>query len=264
MSDSVFTNIENLHFTIGGVRDIHDRPGVYRWVTTRWELYVNLKRGDTYSMYGSRRVSSSCDGMIILIAPGTEHTDYIFSDSEGYLIFFDTDRPPMNDNIRIYPPDSRDLRALADSFREECLRKKPGYELRCQSLLYLIFDEMRRLEEASYQCSRSWRLISPAVERIHENYCSASLTVDGLAAECGISPQYFRRLFRQHFGRSPHTYINELRMKTAAELLRTERCTVREAAALCGFEDVRGFTRSFTGSFGCRPSEVKMPGKTGG
>jgi AraC-like DNA-binding protein len=84
--------------------------------------------------------------------------------------------------------------------------------------------------------------------RLEENH---SLT--SLAAEAGLSPFYFARVFSELVGEPPHQYLLRVRLRRAAELLRMG-ASVAEAALRSGFPDVNHFSKTFRHRFGVPPS----------
>ncbi|HYY94880.1 MAG TPA: helix-turn-helix transcriptional regulator [Pyrinomonadaceae bacterium] len=85
-------------------------------------------------------------------------------------------------------------------------------------------------------------------ERPEENH---SLT--SLAAEAGLSPFYFARVFSELVGEPPHQYLLRVRLRHAARLLRAG-ASVAEAALKSGFPDVNHFSKTFRRRFGVPPS----------
>lgn len=84
--------------------------------------------------------------------------------------------------------------------------------------------------------------------RLEENH---SLT--SLAAEAGLSPFYFARVFSELVGYPPHQYLLRVRLRRAAELLRAG-ASVTEAALKSGFPDINHFSKTFRRRFGVPPS----------
>ena len=90
------------------------------------------------------------------------------------------------------------------------------------------------------------------VQLVNEGYAGA-LHVTDAAAACGCSPSHFMRWFRQMTGQSFIAFLNEYRLNTAAEALRTTDETVLTIASRCGFENLSYFNRAFKAHFGMTP-----------
>jgi AraC-like DNA-binding protein len=78
-------------------------------------------------------------------------------------------------------------------------------------------------------------------------------SLTSLAAEAGLSPFYFARVFSELVGEPPHQYLLRVRLRCAAELLRAG-ASVAEAALKSGFPDVNHFSKTFRRRFGVPPS----------
>ena len=153
--------------------------------------------------------------------------------------------------------------------------KRPAYEEKCLEILYAVLAALK--EGAAYSPSAHKRLLAPAAEYIHEHYAEKRLYGARLAALCGVSETYFRRLFFEVYGVTPVAYINALRVQRAKDLLSErgaqrekagiqsgakngqrksrEACTIGEIAELCGFPDVFYFTRLFKKVTGVPPAK---------
>ena len=89
-------------------------------------------------------------------------------------------------------------------------------------------------------------------ECIRDRY-RMGLTVKELAAHLGVSEGSVYRRFLRETGKSPGQAIRELRLKEAAELLRTTREPIREIVERCGFSTPFSFSRAFRRRFGVSP-----------
>ncbi len=95
--------------------------------------------------------------------------------------------------------------------------------------------------------------LSLAIKEI-ESFLPNPRTVPQLAARCGYSPDHFARLFRQRFGCSPQTYLQQRRVAIASERLRGTRDSLESVAASVGFANRFHFTRVFTRLMGVAPA----------
>lgn len=79
-------------------------------------------------------------------------------------------------------------------------------------------------------------------------------TISELAGIAGLSELYFSKKFRQHFAISPKSYIFDVKMKYAKNLLMEYCYTVKEVAYLLGYSDPYIFSNQFKKTFGISPS----------
>ncbi len=132
--------------------------------------------------------------------------------------------------------------------------KRPGYLIKCRSLLLdilwlLLGDEKRRGGSNAHE---------QTIERIAAylgEHIDRTCPPGELAEMAGLSPSYFRQLFRQTTGMTTVQYQNRLRVDKAKDLILSGACTVTEAAEATGFSDVSYFSRLFRKMTGRNPSE---------
>lgn len=74
---------------------------------------------------------------------------------------------------------------------------------------------------------------------------------------CGMSAGYFYRLFRRATGMSPVEYRNLLRVSNARSILKNTRLSIREVAAIVGYDDPFYFCRIFKKHTGSAPGEYR-------
>ena len=92
-------------------------------------------------------------------------------------------------------------------------------------------------------------------------YMSANLadplTLEGLAAEAGVSKFHFTRLFHAAVGMTPYVFLLELRLEAARTLLTGADLGLRDVAARCGFGRAAHFGTAFTKRFGMSPAAFR-------
>jgi AraC-like DNA-binding protein len=86
------------------------------------------------------------------------------------------------------------------------------------------------------------------------------VSVSEMATIANLSRSHFTRLFTETEGLTPNTYLEDLRLKTATQLLRTGTMSVKETAFACGYYDVNYFCRVFKRRMGITPGEFRMNG----
>jgi len=88
-----------------------------------------------------------------------------------------------------------------------------------------------------------------------------TITLADLARVSLYSPWHSHRLFLEHTGMTPATYIRRLRLANSAVKLRDGDRLITEVAFESGFGSVDGFQRAFFREFGRNPADfAKNPG----
>lgn len=98
--------------------------------------------------------------------------------------------------------------------------------------------------------------ISDAINYIQTNL-HKPITVALLSQRANQNTDYFSRLFREHTGERPLSYIQLKRVERAQFLLENTDLPLAEVAAETGFESLSYFTRTFKEKTGQTPGEYK-------
>ena len=78
--------------------------------------------------------------------------------------------------------------------------------------------------------------------------------ISDLAKIMNMNEQYFCRFFHKTTGRTPVTYMNELRIRQAAQLLASKDMPILEIAGECGYTNIGHFIEVFKRMTGYTPS----------
>jgi AraC-like DNA-binding protein len=101
------------------------------------------------------------------------------------------------------------------------------------------------------KAGREKKNIERALNYMRENYFQ-DISVKELAAAAGLSIFYFIRAFKKETGITPHSYLKQLRLKKAKELIK-KSVPIADAALETGFTDQSHLTRNFKNIFGYTP-----------
>lgn len=74
-----------------------------------------------------------------------------------------------------------------------------------------------------------------------------------------MSSRQLLRKLQALTGERPNTLVRRMRLDRAAELLRTDGRSVKEAAYATGFRSTTHFSQAFREAFGLSPSEFATP-----
>jgi AraC-like DNA-binding protein len=111
-------------------------------------------------------------------------------------------------------------------------------------------------KDPEFFCMRQKRVARERVERAKEILARDLVnppTLEMLGQEVGCSPFYLSRIFSREVGLTIPQYLRNLRMERAAELLRTGRYNVTEAAIEVGYSSLSHFSKAFCETIGCCP-----------
>jgi AraC-like DNA-binding protein len=84
------------------------------------------------------------------------------------------------------------------------------------------------------------------------------------AAQAGISPFHFLRLFSSVLGVTPHQYLVRSRLRQAARLLADEGLSITDIAYDVGFGDLSNFVRTFHHAAGISPLRFRQASRSKG
>ena len=111
-------------------------------------------------------------------------------------------------------------------------------------------------KDPEFFCMRQKRVARERVERVKELLVRDLVnppTLEMLGQEVGCSQFYLSRIFSREVGLTIPQYLRNLRMERAAELLRTGRYNVTEAATEVGYSSLSHFSKAFCETIGCCP-----------
>ena len=103
------------------------------------------------------------------------------------------------------------------------------------------------------------RFHNPIVEEIKSNiihnYADCNYELDKYLSSRPFSIDYLRKIFKSEIGMTPHQYLSDLRLQTAAEWLISfgKNANMTEVSRLCGFREPLYFSRMFKKKYGVSP-----------
>ena len=90
-----------------------------------------------------------------------------------------------------------------------------------------------------------------------EKHFTEQFSVDDLAKSVGLSTYHFSRLFKKFTGSSPHSYIVNLRIAHARDLLSRTSASVESISDSCGFNSPQYFIRCFKQHTNMSPQQYR-------
>jgi two-component system response regulator YesN len=120
----------------------------------------------------------------------------------------------------------------------------------------------RTIELRDFESIKQQRdILRQAIGFIDKNYSDASISLDRVAKEVNISPNYLSAIFSQEVGQTLIEYLTFKRINEAKRMLRQKDKLLFEIASEVGYKDSRYFSFVFKKITGCTPSEYRKGAK---
>jgi transcriptional regulator GlxA family with amidase domain len=113
------------------------------------------------------------------------------------------------------------------------------------------------------QYSEPLRFQTESIDRFAElagwiaSHLHGDLTTESLAARVFLCSRQFTRRFKTAFGKSPATFVEELRLSEARRLLAMGTSSLEQVSASVGFKSADAFRRAFERRLGINPSDYR-------
>lgn len=257
-------------------------PDDFDSVPLHWQNSMELiyvKRGAGLAQV-ALNVMEARAGDIFVLPPGTlhglrqspgkrmEYENFIFSltllggaddvCAQQYLMPLQSGRQTLPSRLSLEDPGYAAAAACLADAEEFCRTRRSGFELGVKGAMLrfvaLLLAE-QNLPPAPPDSVGAVRL-KKLLQRVEDD-CAAPLSAEQAAAECGCSASHFMRWFKKMTGTTFGVYLNERRLATAAELLRTTDDTVLSIAEQAGFENLSNFNRRFKARYGVTPRQYR-------
>ena len=166
--------------------------------------------------------------------------------------------------LRAGAPGQREVRTLLAQIVQACQTPRLGSQLAVKAALLGIVAVCARsglIEGRQMRPNADYkaRQLKGIVGYLGEHFAEP-LTLSAVAAQFGLSPQYFSTFFRENFGRTFTQHVNSLRIEQAARLLRETDLPVMEIAFNVGFDNFSYFIKRFREVYGVSPSHYRKEG----
>lgn len=151
---------------------------------------------------------------------------------------------------------SEKILKLFKELEHKRMLRKPMYEVESIRDTYSILLALTQMAPKKYLPTEKTSKISPALEYIANHY-NKNIKNDALAKLCNLSTVYFRKLFTEIIGASPIAYVQELRIKKAKEMLKSDHGSITGIAEALGYLNIYDFSRTFKKHTGIPPTKYE-------
>jgi AraC-like DNA-binding protein len=141
-------------------------------------------------------------------------------------------------------------------FEEASAAHAESWRISC-AYLDILFLHCRQSEALErHTGERAFKVFREVKETIATNFLELR-TMEDISSATGFAPSYISRLFKRYHHLTAYSYLQQLKMDYAFDLLRQGRRSVQHTAALTGFDDPFHFSRLFKKFKGIPPSQVR-------
>lgn len=140
--------------------------------------------------------------------------------------------------------------------------RKDGYVLKTYSLLFDILFElvtnfsMSMPDKETIKSKKNLDRLTQIVEYVKENR-KIDLSLDMVAEEFNLTPQYLSKYFKKYMGISYIKYLNSLRLENAYKELVNTDLSITNIAIENGFPDTKAFSKLFRSIYSANPGEYR-------
>jgi AraC-like DNA-binding protein len=238
---------------VRAVLNIYTAPGKAMARKDRPSFAIIYKyEGETeYECDGKTFISNKENAMLL---PAGSSYEWRCKES-GHYYAVEFDAPLSCKEIFSFPiggDGERLLRMMRETERKHTLRAA-GYHLDEMCAVYSMLLLLLGTGKRTYADAAHRARVAPALDYIAKHY-DRDLNNEALAALCGISTVYFRKLFARVVGCSPITYVRGLRIAKAKRMLESDYESLAEIARSLGYADIYTFSKVFKKQTGLSPT----------
>ena len=158
--------------------------------------------------------------------------------------------------------DDAPIRATIEALLAEFADPQPGTAAFAEAVMKQCLVVMLRRHCEGGECRMPWlsALEDPRLGAALEamlDVPEAPHTVAGLAAVAAMSRSTFAQHFTAAFGRPPMDFLKELRLRRAAQMLKTSEAPVKAVAKAVGYSSRSFFSRAFKAFYGVAPAAFR-------
>ena len=136
--------------------------------------------------------------------------------------------------------------------------REGAWGLAIKGNMYLLLFNLVTLYEDQIDKRSSKKIdkLKPVIKHVELHY-SEHITVEEMAKLARFSESHFMRFFKEAFGVSFVTYLNDYRLSMAARMLLSTEESVLSISEQVGFENLSHFNRQFKRKYNKTPTEYR-------
>ena len=231
----------------GQVWRVTDAPAHQR---DSWTLYYCTSGGGCFLFDDSALRYQA--GQLIVIPPGMRHTHQDGVGASCLYMFIQDAALALRHPTLVADDANHCLRHLFEDALYLFGSSEPQDKMLLSPYAQLIIQHINARRPATPHS----QLVEEIARSIRQNYANPLYSLDETLRSAPYCYDYLCRLFHLELNTTPHKYLTELRLQSAADALRiSPGSSMSEIARMCGYSDPLYFSRMFKKRFGVSPRE---------
>ena len=222
-------------------------------------LFANNTKGEliTYQVKSGQGFMLFPHQICTYIADHEIPWEYVWVEFDGLRVKESIDSAGLTQNNPIYRSRHKNI---AETMKSELLylvNHKDESPFHLIGHLYLFIDSLIR-SSSSTQIGSGNSLrdfyIKEAFSFIEQNFQN-DISIEDIAACCGLNRSYFGKIFHQNMGKTPQEFLMSYRMTKATELLKLTELSIADVGNAVGYPNQLHFSRAFKNIYGLSPRQ---------
>lgn len=220
-----------------------------------WEIALCLQGTGNYIINNEKIPYTP--GFIICVPPGIYHqqfTDETFTNICIISPSFILDRSKENRVYFFQDDSSKSIETLMLMCHRVFLIKDANYE----NIVASLYKSIEHVLFSWHQNTPDNVEVEVLINKLIGSFNDPELALNSFFSESVYCNDHLRRIFKQETGKTPHSYLTDLRLNYAERLLaenKSQRYSINDISLMSGFYDSRYFSRLFKKKNGKTPSE---------
>ena len=193
---------------------------------------------------------------ITFMPKGRNYETEIIEDTKMAAIHFKLDRDIDFRNPSVLKVSDKSLKTLFEKLARS-FKVGAFVDFASMASFYELLSKLEAIERRD-NAKHVPKKITLAMEHMQNSFSDPLFSISSLAESLEISTAYLRREFSRAYGKSPISFLIELRIGNAKNLLQSEYLSIEQIAKQCGFSSASYFVQVFHKTVGVSPSKYRQ------
>ncbi len=222
-------------------------------------LFAQNTKGDSiaYQVKSGQGFLLFPDQICTYIADHDLPWEYVWIEFDGLRAKETVELAGLSPNQPIYKARYKDIAETMKSEMMYIVNHKDESPFHLIGHLYLFIDSFVR-SSTSAQIGKEDSVrdfyIKEAFSFIEQNFQN-DISVEDIAAACGLNRSYFGKIFHESIGKTPQEFLISYRMTKATELLKLTELSIADIGNVVGYPNQLHFSRAFKNVYQVSPRQ---------